>query len=192
MSLSANIGSLSCDMRGHIVRKSEEDAWGLQFSLAAHRIMEQCFVILDTPPCPGMTRRTNMRHRTLTALGMVIALMSASVVQAAPDDRGNRGHDQQHQQQRKQPQGNQQGQKQHAKQGHGQSQAARHSSGPKNWKRGDHVSRAYYNDKRYWVSDWKAHHLSRPPEGHRWLKVDGRYVLTAVATGVITSIILDH
>ncbi|MDL2191848.1 RcnB family protein [Cobetia sp. LC6] len=142
-----------------------------------------------------------MRHRTLTALGMVIALMSASVVQAAPDDRGNRGHDQQHQQQRKQPQGNQQGnqqgqkkhaKQQHAKQGHGQSQAARHSSGPKNWKRGDHVSRAYYNDKRYWVSDWKAHHLSRPPEGHRWLKVDGRYVLTAVATGVITSIILDQ
>ena len=138
-----------------------------------------------------------MRHRTLAALGMVIALMSASVVQSASDDRGNRCQDQQHQQQRKQPQGNQQGQKQHAKQqhakqGHGQSHAARHSSGPNNWKRGDPVSRAYYNAKRYWVSDWKAHHLSRPPERHRWLKVDGRYVLTAVATGVITSIILDH
>ncbi len=138
-----------------------------------------------------------MRLRTLTALGMAIALMSASVVQAAPGDHDDRGQGQQHQQQqRKQPQGNQQGnhqgQKQHANQGHGQSRAARHSNGPRNWKRGDHVSRAYYSDKRYWVSDWKAHHLSRPPEGHRWLKVDGRYVLTAVATGVITSIILGR
>lgn len=143
-----------------------------------------------------------MRLRTLTALGMTIALMSASVVQAAPGDRDDRGQGQQHQQQQRKQQGNQQGHKQHANQGHakqqhanqghGQSRAARHSNGPRNWKRGDHVSRAYYNDKRYWVSDWKAHHLSRPPEGHRWLKVDGRYVLTAVATGVITSIILGR
>ncbi len=137
-----------------------------------------------------------MRNRTLTVCSMVIALMSASVAQAAPDDRDDRGQGQ-HQQQRKHSQGNQQGQKhqakqQHAAQGHGKARAGHHSAGPQHWKRGDHVSRDYYGNKRYWVSDWKAHHLSRPPEGHRWLNVDGRYVLTAVATGVITAIILNQ
>ena len=146
-----------------------------------------------------------MRNRTLTVCSMVIALMSASVAQAAPDDRGQG----QHQQQRKHSQGNQQGnqqgnhqgnqqgqkhqaKQQHAAQGHGKARAGHHSAGPQHWKRGDHVSRDYYGNKRYWVSDWKAHHLSRPPEGHRWLNVDGRYVLTAVATGVITAIILNQ
>ncbi|MDI6002418.1 RcnB family protein [Cobetia marina] len=149
-----------------------------------------------------------MRNRTLTVCSMVIALMSASVAQAAPDDRVDRGQGQ-HQQQRKHSQGNQQGnqqgnhqgnqqgqkhqaKQQHAAQGHGKARAGHHSAGPQHWKRGDHVSRDYYGNKRYWVSDWKAHHLSRPPEGHRWLNVDGRYVLTAVATGVITAIILNQ
>ncbi|WP_176493175.1 RcnB family protein [Cobetia sp. 5-25-4-2] len=147
-----------------------------------------------------------MRNRTLTVCSMVIALMSASVAQAAPDDRDDRGQGQhQQQQQRKHSQGNQQGnhqgnqqgqkhqaKQQHAAQGHGKARAGHHSAGPQHWKRGDHVSRDYYGNKRYWVSDWKAHHLSRPPEGHRWLNVDGRYVLTAVATGVITAIILNQ
>lgn len=149
-----------------------------------------------------------MRNRTLTVCSMVIALMSASVAQAAPDDRDDRKQGQ-HQQQRKHSQGNQQGnqqgnhqgnqqgqkhqaKQQHAAQGHGKARAGHHSAGPQHWKRGDHVSRDYYGNKRYWVSDWKAHHLSRPPEGHRWLNVDGRYVLTAVATGVITAIILNQ
>ncbi|WP_191236896.1 RcnB family protein [Cobetia marina] len=146
-----------------------------------------------------------MRNRTLTVCSMVTALMSASVAQAAPDDRGQGQHHQQrkHSQGNQQGnhqgnhQGNQQGQKhqakqQHAAQGHGKARAGHHSAGPQHWKRGDHVSRDYYGNKRYWVSDWKAHHLSRPPEGHRWLNVDGRYVLTAVATGVITAIILNQ
>jgi Ni/Co efflux regulator RcnB len=44
------------------------------------------------------------------------------------------------------------------------------------WKRGEHV-------------DYKAQHLRAPPQGYEWREVDGNYVLAAVATGVIASVI---
>ncbi len=39
--------------------------------------------------------------------------------------------------------------------------------------------------------DYRAHHLRHPPRGYEWREVNGRYVLAAVATGVIASIILN-
>ena len=45
------------------------------------------------------------------------------------------------------------------------------------WNRGDQV-------------DWHAHHLRQPPRGYEWRQVDGNYVLAAVATGVIASVII--
>jgi Ni/Co efflux regulator RcnB len=45
------------------------------------------------------------------------------------------------------------------------------------WKRGEHV-------------DYHAHHLRAPPRGYEWRLVDGNYVLAAVATGVIASVIV--
>jgi Ni/Co efflux regulator RcnB len=44
------------------------------------------------------------------------------------------------------------------------------------WKRGEHV-------------DYKERHLRAPPHGYEWRQVDGNYVLAAVATGVIASVI---
>jgi len=44
------------------------------------------------------------------------------------------------------------------------------------WKRGEHV-------------DYKEHHLRTPPHGYEWRQVDGNFVLAAVATGVIASVI---
>lgn len=44
------------------------------------------------------------------------------------------------------------------------------------WKRGEHV-------------DYKEHHLRAPPRGYEWRQVDGNYVLAAVATGVIASVV---
>jgi Ni/Co efflux regulator RcnB len=40
-----------------------------------------------------------------------------------------------------------------------------------------------------YVRDYRGHHLSAPPRGHQWRKVDNDYVLVAVATGIITSVI---
>jgi Ni/Co efflux regulator RcnB len=44
------------------------------------------------------------------------------------------------------------------------------------WHRGEHV-------------DYRSHHLKAPPRGYEWRSVDGNYVLAAVATGVIASVI---
>jgi Ni/Co efflux regulator RcnB len=44
------------------------------------------------------------------------------------------------------------------------------------WGRGQHI-------------DYHEHHLKSPPRGYEWRSVDGNYVLAAVATGVIASVV---
>jgi Ni/Co efflux regulator RcnB len=51
--------------------------------------------------------------------------------------------------------------------------------GHDDWNRGQHV-------------DYNAHHLHRPPHGYEWRQVDGNFVLAAVATGVIASVIVAN
>lgn len=57
------------------------------------------------------------------------------------------------------------------------------------WKRGYHMR---HDD---WARgqrvDWRARHLRAPPRGYEWRQVDGNYVMAAVATGVIASIIAN-
>jgi Ni/Co efflux regulator RcnB len=38
--------------------------------------------------------------------------------------------------------------------------------------------------------DYRSHHLSAPPRGYEWRQVDGNYVMAAVATGIIASVIV--
>ncbi|WP_459205266.1 RcnB family protein [Pseudomonas sp. MLB6B] len=59
------------------------------------------------------------------------------------------------------------------------------------WRRG-HVVEPRFRDDRYWVTDWRARHLSAPPPEHRWLHVNGDYVLVAIATGVITTVLAGY
>jgi len=61
-------------------------------------------------------------------------------------------------------------------------------SSQSDWRPHGHVA---YNDwNRAQRVDWRARHLRQPPYGYEWREVDGRYVLAAVATGIIASIIL--
>jgi Ni/Co efflux regulator RcnB len=39
--------------------------------------------------------------------------------------------------------------------------------------------------------DYRARHLRNPPRGYEWREVDGRFILAAVATGVISDVILN-
>jgi Ni/Co efflux regulator RcnB len=41
------------------------------------------------------------------------------------------------------------------------------------------------------VKDWRAHDLHAPPSGYQWVQVNGDFVLAAIATGVISSIIVS-
>ncbi len=50
-----------------------------------------------------------------------------------------------------------------------------------------------YLERDYYVEDYRVYHLAPPPRGHRWVRTDdGRYILIAVATGIIADIILHH
>lgn len=56
------------------------------------------------------------------------------------------------------------------------------------WKKGHRIGHDDWN--RGAQVDWHSHHLRRPPRGYEWREVDGNYVLAAVATGIIASVII--
>lgn len=108
------------------------------------------------------------------------------------------GHQQGHQQQGQQDRPQQQGNK--GNNGNGGHKAYHDSNfrpqagmpvPHQQWQRGRVVEPMYRSD-RYWVTDWRARQLSAPPRDHRWLHINGDYVLVAIATGVITSIITGY
>lgn len=49
-----------------------------------------------------------------------------------------------------------------------------------------------YRSRSYVVEDWRGHRLSPPPRGYHWVQAGGDYVLAAIATGVILSILLNN
>jgi Ni/Co efflux regulator RcnB len=55
-----------------------------------------------------------------------------------------------------------------------------------NMHRGDRLPSRYRNHQ-YVVDNWRLHHLSAPPRGHRWVQVGSDYLLVAAATGLIVS-----
>ena len=56
----------------------------------------------------------------------------------------------------------------------------------RHWSRGARLDR---NERRSVVSDYRRYHLSKPPRGQQWVKVDNDYLLIGIATGVIASIV---
>jgi len=68
----------------------------------------------------------------------------------------------------------------------------RHEGWYKPYHRGDRVD-VVYLQPRYYVPDYRVYHLAPPPPGERWIRYpDGRFILIAAATGVITDILLNH
>lgn len=59
------------------------------------------------------------------------------------------------------------------------------------WQQGEKLPRNY-RGSHYRVNNWKAHDLPSPPRGQRWVNVNGDYILVAIATGVITNILMNH
>ncbi|HVZ82719.1 MAG TPA: RcnB family protein [Terracidiphilus sp.] len=56
------------------------------------------------------------------------------------------------------------------------------------WKKGYHMRHEDWD--RGARIDYRTYHLRRPPAGYEWREVDGNYVMAAVATGVIASVIV--
>ena len=70
--------------------------------------------------------------------------------------------------------------------GHGRGAGPQHA-----WYRGDRLP-TYYRSRSYVVDDWRGHHLYAPPQGYHWVQSGGDYLLVAVATGIIASILLNQ
>jgi len=68
---------------------------------------------------------------------------------------------------------------------HDNSRYVRHDE----WKKGYHMPPGDWGrgDR---ISNWNTYHLRRPPNGYEWRRVDGNFVLAAVATGVIASVVV--
>ena len=61
-------------------------------------------------------------------------------------------------------------------------------AGPRHYARGERLAADHRGDR---VPDYRKHGLKPPPRGHEWRRVDNQYVLIAVATGVISSVIAN-
>lgn len=91
----------------------------------------------------------------------------------------------------------------HDDQGHdqGHEQAEHHDApaknedrgaGPKHdMRKGGHIN-PEYNNKKYFVNDWKGHHLSAPPSGYHWVQTGDDYVLVGITTGIIANLLLNN
>jgi Ni/Co efflux regulator RcnB len=67
-----------------------------------------------------------------------------------------------------------------------------HGAGPDHsFYRGDRLP-SQYRSRQYVVDDWRGHRLSAPPRGYQWVQSGGDYLLVAIASGVIASILLNH
>lgn len=138
--------------------------------------------------------------RIRAAFGVSL-MLAASLASAQPG--GYRGDDDRRgppQQQRHDGwQGRDQGRDQGRGQGYRQPQpprgpgyAAERGVGPDfRYHRGDRFP-PEYRGRQYVVDDWRGHHLNAPPRGYHWVQSGGDYVLVAIATGVIASILLNH
>ena len=59
------------------------------------------------------------------------------------------------------------------------------------FRRGGYIPPEFRN-RHYFVTDYRLHRLPPPLRGHQWVQVGADYVLIAIATGIIVSIVLGY
>jgi Ni/Co efflux regulator RcnB len=66
----------------------------------------------------------------------------------------------------------------------------RHDNRGHHWARGQRLPSEYRTRGHY--VDYRRHHLRAPPRGYQWVQVDNNYVMVALASGLIASIIANN
>jgi Ni/Co efflux regulator RcnB len=56
---------------------------------------------------------------------------------------------------------------------------------------GQHLSRNYYVNRDYYVTDYNRYNLAPPPAGYQWVRYDNDVYLTQTRTGLIAQVIAD-
>lgn len=146
-----------------------------------------------------------MKLSKITAVALAASLGMASIAQAQPDHRDRDRRDADPRPGASAPHNGRSGPQQ-AQQGarRGDSPQARHEApgrpgapmargaGPDHqFHKGQRLP-AEWRHRQHVVSDWRTHQLTPPPRGQQWVQVGADFVLVAIATGVITSLILNH
>ncbi|SMG53897.1 RcnB family protein [Paraburkholderia susongensis] len=58
----------------------------------------------------------------------------------------------------------------------------------RDWHNGQRVPNEYRNHN-FMLDDWRGHGLKAPPRGHRWLGINGDYVLVSTNNWAISTIV---
>jgi Ni/Co efflux regulator RcnB len=123
-----------------------------------------------------VTRRIQMKRMMISALALSLLAGAAGTASAQPygnhDRHDNDGHHGQHWD--RGDNGGHYGRDWHAR---------------SEWRRGGYVGGDDWRRAR--AIDYRRYHLRHPPRGYEWREVDGRYVMVAVASGLIADIILN-
>ncbi|MGN5643542.1 RcnB family protein [Xanthomonas hortorum] len=125
---------------------------------------------------------------------MALSLLTSAAAFAAPQQHDDRDHDRDRAAQRHDDRGNDR-HDDHRNDRHDDKRDDRrstHNDDPRNarrgppYRRGERLAPDHRGNR---VADYHKHHLNKPPRGHEWRQVDNTYVLIAVATGLIASVV---
>lgn len=67
-----------------------------------------------------------------------------------------------------------------------------HRPGRPHWAKGQRFEWKKHRHREIHARDYRRYRLQEPPRGHRWVEVDGRFMMVNVATGIIASIFMMH
>ena len=115
-------------------------------------------------------------------LAVVVSAMAAGGTSAQPDHRDNSN--------RQDAQADHRDNGDHHDNGRHRGWGQDYNGGDHQWKRGERMGYNDWNGAQH--VDYRQHHLRRPPHGYEWRQSsNGNYILAAVATGLIASIIMN-
>ena len=129
------------------------------------------------------------KQRSMWVVCGALLMFSAAAAVAQPQDQDHRDRQHQGGDQDRGDHGRGRGNHGHGRSYHGMYDRGRHEGW---YHQGGYVP-TEYRDGPYVVTDWRSQHLREPPRGYRYVRSDnGDFLLVAITTGVIASILAHH
>ena len=117
-------------------------------------------------------RLKEIEMKTILAGAVALSLLAGTAAVAAPHGYDNR-NDARYQD--------------HRDDRHENRQGVQHRDNRHHWRQGERLPSSYRTRAHY--VDYRKHHLRQPPRGYQWVQADNNYVMVALTTGLIASII---
>lgn len=112
-------------------------------------------------------------------------------VEQRMDQRADRRFDQRHEQRFDQRPGQRYDQRFDQREERWNDRRAYYNARGPEFRRGGYIPREFRNPV-YVINDYRPYRLPPPPRNHQWVQVGADYVLIAIATGIIASIVLNQ